>query len=712
MHMRSSLLVLLLVVMPGCSAQEAQPAMNRLAESSSPYLLMHADNPVDWYPWGEEAFEAARAQDKPIFLSIGYATCHWCHVMEHESFEDTTVARLMNATFINIKVDREERPDIDGVYMSVAQAMTGRGGWPLTILMTPDRKPFFAGTYIPKESRNGRMGMLDLIPRVAESWQEQRDGILHSAEEITRSVQGSFSSRPSGETLGEETLNRAYEQLRSRYDADLGGFGTAPKFPTPHNLLFLLRYWNRTGSTEALGMVETTLQAMRRGGIWDHVGYGFHRYSTDQRWFLPHFEKMLYDQALLAMAYTEAYQATLDEQYRETAELIFAYIERDMTSAEGVFFSAEDADSINRHGEKEEGAFYVWSEAELAEVLGDEDAAFAKRVFGTTQDGNFSEEATGQSTGDNVLHRSASVDADVERLESIRRRLFDVRVERTRPLLDDKILTDWNGLMIAALAKAAVAFDIPEYAERASRAADFLLSTMRTEEGRLLHRYRNGDAGIAANLDDYAFLVWGLFELYEATFDERFLGDALALHRTMNGQFADEEGGGYFFTADGSEVLLFRQKEYYDGAIPSGNSVAMLNGLRLSRVTGSLDLERMADGVGSSAAELNAHPSSHTFLMTAVDFAVGPSLEVVVAGERGATDTRGLLAAFRGLYAPNAVALLRAPGSGDAALIGLAPFTEYQIARDGQATAYVCERQTCQVPTTDPEEMVRQINGQ
>ena len=382
-----------------------------------------------------------------------------------------------------------------------------------------------------------------------------------------------------------------------------------------------------------------------------------------------------------------------------------------MTSAEGVFFSAEDADSINRHGENEEGAFYVWSEAELAEVLGEEDARFAKRVFGTTLDGNFSEEATGQPTGDNVLHRPVSVDAEAELLESIRRRLFEVRVERPRPLLDDKILTDWNGLMIAALAKAAVAFDAPEYAERASRAADFLLSTMRLEEGGLLHRYRNGDAGILANLDDYAFLVWGLFELYEATFDERYLGDALALHRTMNEQFADDEDGGYYFTADGSEALLFRQKEYYDGAIPSGNSVAMLNGLRLSRVTGELDLERTADGVGSSAAELNAHPSAHTFLMTAVDFAVGPSLEVVVAGERVANDTRGLLSAFRGLYAPNAVALLRAPGSGDAALIDLAPFTEYQIAQDGHATAYVCERQTCQAPTTDPEEMVRQING-
>ncbi len=706
------LVLVALLVFSGCSAQENHDIMNRLVDSNSPYLLQHADNPVDWYPWGEEAFEAAREQDKPIFLSIGYATCHWCHVMEHESFEDDSVAALMNDAFINVKVDREERPDIDGVYMSVAQAITGRGGWPLTILMTPDRKPFFAGTYIPKESRYGQMGMLDLIPRVAQSWQDDRDGILYSAEEITQAVQGNFTSPTPGVVLGEETLTRAFEQLGGRYDADLGGFGTAPKFPTAHNLLFLLRYWKRSGNSEALQMVETTLQSMRRGGIWDQVGYGFHRYSTDQRWLLPHFEKMLYDQALLAMAYTEAYQATRDEQYRETAEMIFAYIERDMRSPEGLFFSAEDADSINRNGEKEEGAFYIWSEAELIDVLGEGDAAFARRVFGTTSEGNFAEEATGQSTGDNVLHRPGSIAVDAERLESIRQRLFAARERRARPLLDDKVLTNWNGLMIAALAKAAVAFDEPRYARQASRAADFLLSTMRTTDGHLLHRYRNGEAGIPAHLDDYAFLVWGLFELYEATFDERHLGDALALHRTMNEHFADEEGGGYYFTADGSEELLFRQKEYYDGAIPSGNSVAMLNGLRLSRITGDLELERRADRVGSSVAELNARPSVHTFMMTAVDFAVGPSLEVVIAGDRGATDSNNLLSALRGLYAPNAVSLLRTPGSGHADLVALAPFTEFQVVQDGKATAYVCERQTCQTPTTDPAIMLRQIQGE
>ena len=683
--------------------------MNRLADSNSPYLLQHADNPVDWYPWGDEAFEAAQTQNKPIFLSIGYATCHWCHVMEHESFEDSTVAALMNDAFINIKVDREERPDIDGVYMTVAQAITGRGGWPLTILMTPDRQPFFAGTYIPKESRYGRLGMLDLIPRVSRSWEEDQDGILYSAAEITQAVQGSFSNRSRGEGLSEEALHRAYEQLAAQYDPTWGGFGAAPKFPTPHNLLFLLRYWKRTDNVQALEIVEYTLQSMRRGGIWDHVGYGFHRYSTDHRWLLPHFEKMLYDQAMVALVYTEAFQATDQPQYGETAELIFEYVWRDMRSPEGAFYSAEDADSINRNGEREEGAFYVWSEEELADVLADEDAAFARRIWNTTSEGNFLEEATGEPTGDNVLHLDASVEVDSERLESIREQLFRARESRTRPLLDDKILTDWNGLMIAALAKAAVAFDEAEYAEHARQAADFLLSTLRNDDGRLLHRFRGGEAGIAANIDDYAFLVWGLIELYQATFEEGYLREALSLHHQMNDLFLDEEGGGYYFTADDAEELLFRQKAYYDGAIPSGNSVAMLNGLKLSRITGDIELERIADRVGTSTTDFQTHPAIHAFAMSALDFAVGPSLEIVIAGERGTADTVKLVAAYRDLYAPNAVILLRAPGMGDAAIIETAPFVEFQTMQDGRATAYVCERQTCQAPTTDPQEMVRQI---
>ncbi|NNF57709.1 MAG: thioredoxin domain-containing protein [Rhodothermaceae bacterium] len=695
---------------------------NRLAQSNSPYLLQHADNPVDWYPWGDKAFAKARAEDKPLFLSIGYATCHWCHVMEHESFEDAEVAGLMNEAFVNVKVDREERPDIDGVYMAVAQALTGRGGWPLTILMTPEGEPFFAGTYIPRESSHGRIGMLDLVPRVAELWHEDRDRVLASASEITTRVRDGLATSTPGTALGEEALDRAYEQLAERADPVFGGFGRAPKFPTPHNLLFLLRYARRHPERDALAMVETTLQAMRRGGIWDHIGFGFHRYSTDRTWLLPHFEKMLYDQALLAMAYTEAFQATGTPEYRTTAEQIIAYVTRDLLSPEGAFYSAEDADSLNAEGEREEGAFYIWSEAELTTLLGEEDAALARQAFGTQPEGNFLEEATRVKTGANVLHHpQALADLAVQvgasetdlrsRLASIRTKLFAARTARPRPLLDDKILTDWNGLMIAALAKAARAFGEAEYTRQATRAADFLLATMRTSEGRLLHRYRSGEAGITGHLDDYAFLAWGLFELYEATFDEAYLREALALHRTMHERFADAEAGGYFFTDAEGEALIARQKEYYDGAIPSGNAVAMLNGLRLGRITGDNHLEREAERVGASAAEILVQPMAHTFAMVAVDFAVGPAQEVVIAGERDAPDTAAMIEGLNGIYAPNTIVLLRAPGTGEAPIAGLVPFAAEQTASEGQATAYVCEHYACQAPTTDPAAMLQLLRG-
>ena len=692
---------------------------NRLAQSNSPYLLQHAENPVDWYPWGEEAFTKARAEGKPLFLSIGYATCHWCHVMEHESFEDDEVARLMNGAFVSVKVDREERPDIDGVYMAVAQALTGRGGWPLTIRMTPEGEPFFAGTYIPRESSHGRIGMLDLVPRVAELWREDRERVQSSASEITTMVRDGLASSTPGVALGKAALDRAYGQLAERADPVFGGFGGAPKFPTPHNLLFLLRYARHHPESDALAMVETTLQAMRRGGIWDHIGFGFHRYSTDRTWLLPHFEKMLYDQALLAMAYTEAFQATGHPAYRTTAEQVIAYVTRDLLSPKGAFYSAEDADSLNAEGEREEGAFYVWSEDELATLLGDEDATLARCAFGTQPDGNFMEEATREKTGANVLHHPQAI-ADLalqldeseavlqDRLATIRERLFAARTARPRPLLDDKVLTDWNGLMIATLAKAARAFDEPDYAQQAKRAADFLLTTMQTEDGRLLHRYRNGEAGITGHLDDYAFLVWGLCELYEATFEETYLREALALHRTMHERFADEDTGGYFFTDAEGEVLIARQKEYYDGAIPSGNAVAMLNGLRLGRITGDTDLEREAERVGASAAEMLAQPIAHTFAMVAVDFAVGPAQEVVIAGARDGADTAAMIEAVNDLYAPNTVVLLRAPGTGEAPIADLAPFTAEQTALEGQATAYVCEHYACQAPTTDLA-MMRQM---
>ena len=697
---------------------------NRLAETNSPYLLQHADNPVDWYPWGEAAFEAARAEDKPIFLSIGYATCHWCHVMERESFEDEAVARLMNEAFVNVKVDREERPDVDGVYMAVCQAITGHGGWPLTILMTPEGKPFFAATYIPRTARGGRAGMLELVPRIQQLWREEQPRVLDAADEIAEALRQG-PAMPVGDPLGEETLGLAFEQLRGRYDAEFGGFGGAPKFPTPHALLFLLRYWKRSGDGQALAIVEKTLRAMRRGGLWDHVGHGFHRYSTDRRWLLPHFEKMLYDQALLSLAYTEAHRATGDPSYRHVAEHTLAYVTRDLGAPEGAFYSAEDADSLDRHGHHEEGAFYTWTEEDLRDALG-EDFAFAKAVWGTAPEGNYEDEARRERTGQNVLHNPEPLldladrlgmgeGALREQIDGLRERLGEARASRPRPLLDDKVLTDWNGLIIAALARAARAFGEPRHAEAASRAADFLLRTMRTDEGGLLHRYRDGDAAIPGLLDDYAFLTWGLFELYQAVFDERYLQAALDLHRETERRFADEDGG-FFFTeaptpgAPQGEPLLFRRKERHDGAVPSGIAVAALNGLRLGRVTGDPEMEARAERA-LRAPEVAAYPGAHTFHLVALDYALGPAQEVVVAGERGAPETEAFLDRLGRLYTPNAIVLLRAPGTGDAPLTDLAPFTAEQTSIASRTTAYVCEHYACQAPTTDPDHAVRLLQG-
>ena len=698
---------------------------NRLAQTQSPYLLQHAENPVDWYPWGDEAFEKARAEDKPIFLSVGYATCHWCHVMEHESFEDDEVAALMNEHFVAIKVDREERPDVDALYMSVTQALTGHGGWPMTVLLTPERKPFFAGTYFPKHSRGQRPGMLDILPQVAAKWAEDRQAVEGSAEHITDAVRQGLEVEASGEALGADVLDTAYNQLAARFDAQHGGFGAAPKFPTPHNLLFLLREAQRAGTDSLVGgralhMAETTLRAMRRGGLWDHVGFGFHRYSTDARWVLPHFEKMLYDQALLAMAYVEAYQLTRNDAYRQTAEEIFEYIARDLTSPDGAFFSAEDADSLNAEGEKEEGAFYVWSWNDFMQALGERNGVIWAALYNIERDGNFRDEATQQKTGDNVLYRTVDAkeaaerlevqpEAFEQRLEEMRATLFEARSQRPRPLLDDKVLTDWNGLMIAALAKAAWAFDAPEYAERAARAADFLLTTMRTDAGRLLHRYRNGDAAIPGLLDDYAYLVWGLTELHQATFETRWLQAARDLHATMRRHFEDAEHGGLFLSPDDGERLLVRQRAYYDGATPSGNAVAAYNSLRLARLTGQTDLEDQAERIGASAGEAaRQHPVAHTMMMNALAFAVGPAQEVTIAGEPGADETEALLGTLRTLYLPNAVVHLRPPDADT--LAALAPYTRAQTMRDGAATAYVCENFACQTPVTAPDDLARQLS--
>jgi len=689
---------------------------NRLINETSPYLRQHAHNPVDWYPWDPEAFKKAQRENKPIFLSIGYSTCHWCHVMAHESFEHPEVARLMNEVFVSIKVDREERPDIDNVYMSSCQMMTGGGGWPLSIIMTPDKKPFFAATYIPREGRFGLIGMMELIPRIRELWTTQQGEALTLSHRIATALQQTSQNTP-GEELGEPILELTYEQLVQRLDEQNAGFGSAPKFPTPHNLLFLLRYWKRNGNARALEMVEKTLQAMQYGGIYDHVGFGFHRYSTDSQWLVPHFEKMLYDQAMLAMAYTESYQATGKEDYGKTAREIFTYVLRDMRAPEGGFYSAEDADS-----EGKEGKFYLWTQEEVRQALGNEDANFVAQVFNIEEDGNFTKEATGKKSGTNILHLRKPLEEiasdlnlsphDLQaRLKLARKKLFVYREKRIHPMKDDKILTDWNGLMIAALAKGAQAFDEAQYAEAARHAADFILGNMRKTNGRLLHRYRAGQAGIEANLDDYAFFVWGLIELYEAVFDLRYLRIALELTNDMLKHFWDEDGDGFYLTPDDGESLFVRNKEIYDGAIPSGNSVAMLNLLRLGRITANSDLEEKAAKIGRAfSGKVKQLPSAHTQLMVALDFAIGPCYEVVIAGNTEAGDTKAMVNALRTRFLPNKVMLLNPSEQKSPEIVKLAEFTRNQSRVGNKATAYVCLNYTCKLPTTDINKMLEFLN--
>jgi uncharacterized protein len=685
---------------------------NRLALEKSPYLLQHAHNPVDWYPWGQEAFDKAKKEDKPIFLSIGYSTCHWCHVMEKESFEDENTARMMNDTFVSIKVDREERPDIDNVYMTVCQMMTGGGGWPLNIIMTPDKRPFFAGTYFPRESVPGRIGMMDLSGRVRELWTNSRGKLEESADKVTQALR-EVSDSPVGQALGEDVFDIAYTQLSQRFDHQHGGFSDSPKFPTPHNLMFLLRYWKRTGRSEALEMVEETLKSMRAGGVYDHVGFGFHRYSTDKEWLVPHFEKMLYDQAMLAMAYIEACQATGNPDYRKTAEDIFEYVLRDMASPEGGFYSAEDADS-----EGEEGKFYLWSVSEVQALLDQEKADLFIYAYNLSREGNFKEESTGRLTGDNIPHlrktipqiaaiKGVTVEELESRLSEARKVLFDEREKRIHPHKDDKILTDWNGLMIAALAKGAQAFDRKDYLQAAERCADFIITEMRISGSELLHRYRDGQAGLPAHVDDYAFLIWGLIELYEASFNSKYLSTAIRLNDEFINRFQDEKNGGFFFTAYDSEKLPTRNKEIYDGATPSGNSTAALNLIRLSRITGDSSLEQKAIEIGKAFYEtVMKFPSAYTQLLSSLDFVFGPSFEVVVVGDVESKDTLEMLKRVRSVFEPNKTVILKPLDKTEPEIVRIAPFTASLSALEGKATAYVCRNYNCDLPTTDPDDLL------
>ncbi len=676
---------------------------NRLIKEKSPYLLQHAYNPVDWYPWSEEAFSKALQEDKPVFLSIGYSTCHWCHVMEKESFEDDEVAELMNDAFVSIKVDREERPDIDGIYMAVCQLLTGSGGWPLTIVMTPGKKPFFAGTYFPKEGRYGRVGMKDLIPQIKQLWRTKREELLKSSEQISSALNSS-SSFTSGDALNEEIFKIAFKEFEERFDEEFGGFGNAPKFPTPHNLMFLLRYWKRYGNSDALEMVEKTLTEMRKGGIYDHIGFGFSRYSTDQEWLVPHFEKMLYDQALLVLAYMETYQATGKDIFKETAEEIITYVMRDMTSKESGFFSAEDADS-----EGEEGKFYLWTTDEIKKILGNDADIFIK-FFNVNVEGNWTDSVHGTEPNTNILHIKKNIEEFAvenkiaenmlkEKIENGRQKLFDEREKRIHPHKDDKILTDWNGLMISAFSKAAQAFNSKLYADTAMKAADFILIKMFDGEGRLLHRYRNGEAAIYANADDYAFFITALLDLYETTFEVKYLKEAIKLNNDFIKHFWDETDAGFFFIPDYGEKLLTRQKEIYDGAIPSANSVELLNLLRIAKITANTMYEEMSESMNKLfSSAIRKYPAGYTQFLIALDFVFGPSREIIISGN----DSSGI---FRSTifkkYIPAKIVINIS--SRDSSIIEVAPYLKNYFPEDDKTKVFVCENYICNLPINSVE---------
>ncbi len=667
---------------------------NRLIEEKSPYLLQHAHNPVDWYPWSDEAFEKAKREDKPIFLSIGYSTCHWCHVMERESFEDGEVAELLNRDFVAIKVDREERPDIDQIYMTVCQGMTGHGGWPLTIVMTPDKKPFFAATYLPKNQRYGLPGLMQILPRLSGLWQNERAAVLESGERVSCWLQETeeFSK---GE-LNMADVQQAYKRFSQLFDKEYGGFGSAPKFPTPHNLYFLLRYHYYTGQPEALTMVEKTLDSMYRGGIYDHIGFGFARYSTDRYWLVPHFEKMLYDNALLTIAYLEAYQVTGRPEYARIAREVLNYVLRDMTSEEGGFYSAEDADS-----EGVEGKFYVWTPGEVKDVLGNEQGTELCAYFGITEQGNFE----GKSIP-NLIYSSFS-EEERARWETEREKLWAYRSQRIHPHKDDKILTAWNGLMITALAIAYRVLGDSEYREAADKAVQFILNKLRRSDGRLLARYREGEASFLAYSADYSYLVWALIELYEATYNTCYLDLALEFSREQIKYFWDESGGGLFFYGNDAEQLLTRPKEVYDGAMPSDNSVALLNFLRLSRLTGAADLEDKAQiMITAFANTVSSGPTVHSFFLSGLLFYLRPSREVVVVGHAMDDQVEKMLDSVQKAFLPDTVVLYKDAHSSELEL--LAPFTRDMTVQNGNATAYVCEGFACQEPVADVE-ILRQI---
>ncbi|MBI1915712.1 MAG: thioredoxin domain-containing protein [Planctomycetes bacterium] len=677
---------------------------NRLSHETSPYLRQHAHNPVDWYAWGPEALERARQLDRPIFLSIGYSACHWCHVMEHESFEDDEVARLLNDHFVSIKVDREERPDLDQIYMASVQLLTGQGGWPMSVFLTPDLRPFFGGTYFPPDDRYGRPGFKRLLRWLVDLWQKERGKVDEQAGAVTEHLQSVGQFEPGEGALDEGVLQRAVGHLGRRFDPMYGGFGQPPKFLHTMDLRLLLRAWKRFDLPDALHMVRHTLEKMAMGGIYDHLGGGFARYSTDARWLVPHFEKMLYDNALLVVVYLEAFQATRDPFFREVVEETLGWVEREMTSPEGPFFSTLDADS-----EGEEGKFYVWTQQEVEQVLSKDTADLFNAVYGVEPEGNWEDPHDHAHRPKNILNRSKTFEqcARLYKLDEgeLRRRmaeartaLLQVRSQRIWPGRDEKMLTSWNALMIDALAQAAQVFDRPGYAERAAKAADFLLTRMSGADGRLFRTYSSGTAPkLNAYLEDYAYLVDALVSLYEATFIPRWIEAALDVARVMIEQFWDPENSGFYFTGRDHELLIARNKDAYDNATPSGNAMAVTGLLRLARLTGRAELQQKAEATLQLYRGLMTSSLAVGQMLVAYDFHLGPVQEFAIVGDPAAEETRRVLRAIRGRFRPNKVVALMAPTTpGADAMI---PLLAGKTVQDG-VTTYICQNFTCQAPLT------------
>ncbi len=707
---------------------------NRLAQEKSPYLLQHARNPVAWYPWGEEAFGKARRENKPIFLSVGYSTCHWCHVMERESFENSEIAGVLNEHFVSIKVDREERPDVDRVYMAFVQATTGSGGWPMSVWLTPDLKPFVGGTYYPPEDYGGRPGFRSLLSRIANAWKKEQEAIVGSANDVIRQLQQYTTVSSSGETeSGKALLDAAYRQIKSSYDPHHGGFGGAPKFPRPVTVNFMLRYHARTVAQDALEMSLFTLRKMAEGGMHDHLGGGFHRYSVDDQWHVPHFEKMLYDQAQLACCYLEAWQITGDGFYAGVARDVLNYVLHEMTGDEGQFYSAEDADS-----EGAEGKFYLWEEAEIITALGIETAEIFNYHYGVEPRGNAPSDPHAMFRNQNILivrHTLAetaekfgvAVDEIRTLLADARNKLLRKRSQRPRPHRDDKTLTAWNGLMISAFARAAQVLAAEEKAAPAS-AAPTALSCLTAAEaaarfietrlydqksGRLWRRYREGEAAIDGFADDYAFLIQGLLDLYEASFNIKWLTWAMTLQQQQDTLFWDKTGGGYFSTTGQDHSVLLRMKEDYDGAEPSANSVAGLNLLRLGQMTGDKELSERAGRVFSTfAGRLQQAPGTMPQMLVAWDFSLHPAKQIIIAGKPQAPDTRALLQEIHCRFIPNKI-LLPVDGRNDQKQpAGPMEWLNRLGQAGGKATAYLCENYVCQLPVNDPAELAAILDQQ